>query len=469
LSRADFRTGDLGGAMLEYLGLFAGLALLIALALRGVNIVLASLLAALVVAVSNGLDPFTALARDYSTGPLGAFTFAGRFFLLFVTGAMFGRAMAESQAAASIATALAARLGAHRALWIVVLSCAVLTYGGVVLFVVLFAVLPLGFKLIEQTEIPPRLLAAAVALGVGTFTMTALPGTPSVQNVIAATALGTDLYAGAWLGVVGGTLMFLLGMWYLEWQRKRAGAVTVTANGNAAASSAGTLSGESPHWVRALVPIAVVLGTIVVPKLLLPAAGPDTLSLAGRIAELARAEPVAWPSFALVLGTLSCLVLFRSLRRAPMKLLGRGVDDAIMPLINTAAVIGFGGVVSQTQGFAAFVGFAASVELPPLLSLVFAVNVLAGIVGSASGGLQIFMTSLAPVFVQQDIPLELIHRIGTMASGGLDSLPHSGAVVALLTIMKLSHREAYRDIAVVTVVIPVLVTIVVVAAMQLLA
>jgi H+/gluconate symporter-like permease len=455
--------------MLEYLGLFAGLAILIVLALRGVNIVLASLLAALVVALSNELDPFAALARDYTSGPLGAFTFAGRFFLLFVTGAMFGRAMAESHAAASIATALAARLGAHRALWIVVLACAVLTYGGVVLFVVLFAVLPLGLKLIEQTAIPPRLLAAAVALGVGTFTMTALPGTPSVQNVIAASALGTDLYAGAWLGVIGGTLMFLLGMWYLEWQRERAGALPVEANDSVVTTSAQDLLGESPHWVRALIPIAIVLGTILVPKLLLPAASPDPVSLAARIAELARSEPVAWPSFALVLGTLSCLVLFPALWRAPMKLLGRGVDDAIVPLINTAAVIGFGGVVSQTQGFAAFVAFAAGVELPPLLSLVLAANVLAGIVGSSSGGLQIFMTTLAPVFAERGVPLELLHRIAAMASGGLDSLPHSGAVVALLTIMKLSHREAYRDIAVVTVLIPVLVTIIVVAWMQLFA
>jgi len=452
--------------MLEYLGLFAGLVLLIVLALRGINIVLASLLAALVVALSNGLDPFAALARDYSSGPLGAFTFAGRFFLLFVTGAIFGRAMAESHAAASIATALAKWLGAHRALWIVVLACGVLTYGGVVLFVVLFAVLPLGFKLIEQTAIPPRLLAAAMALGAGTFTMTALPGTPSVQNVIAATALGTDLYAGAWLGVIGGVLMFLLGMWYLEWQRMRAGAVIVAAE--PPAPSLDEVAGPRPHWLLAVLPIAIVLGTIVVPKLMLSFADPDPASLAGRITELARSEPVAWPSFALVLGTLSCLVLFGSLRRAPLTLLGKGVDDSIMPLINTAAVIGFGGVVSQTQGFAAFVAFVVNVDLPPLFSLLLATNLLAGIVGSASGGLQIFMTTLAPGFVEQGIPLELIHRIGAMASGGLDSLPHSGAVVALLTIMKLSHREAYRDIAVVTVAIPIVVTVVLVAAMQLL-
>jgi H+/gluconate symporter-like permease len=449
--------------MIEYLGLVLGLALLIALALRGNNIVVASLLAALVVAATNQLNPLTALTRDYSTGPLGAFTFAGRFFLLFVTGAIFGRAMAESHAATSIAAALAQKLGAHRALWIVVLACALLTYGGVVLFVVLFAILPLGAKLIERTHIPRRLLAAAIALGAGTFTMTALPGTPSVQNVISASALGTDLYAGTWLGVIGGAMMFGLGMWYLEWQRLRS-----TADGD---SRGERPSGEhnpdpGPHWARALIPIIVVLGTILAPKLINVMGVEDSVSLPGRIAEIGRTEPVAWPSLALVLGTLSCLVLFSTLRDAPMRLLGNGTDDAIMPLINTAAVIGFGGVVSQTSGFAAFVNAAAAVELPSLLSLVAAVNVLAGIVGSASGGLQIFMTTLAPTFVERGVPLELIHRIGTMASGGLDSLPHSGAVVALLTIMKLSHREAYRDIAIVTVLIPILVTLIVVAGLE---
>ncbi|MCU0975367.1 MAG: hypothetical protein MUC71_03530 [Steroidobacteraceae bacterium] len=443
--------------MIEYAGLLLGLALLIALALRGTNIILASLLASLVVAASNGLDLFETYTAHFTSGPLGAFTFAARFFILFVTGAIFGRAMAESGAAASIAEALARRLGAERALWIVVLACALLTYGGVVVFVVLFAVYPLGLRLIEQAGIPKRLLAAAIGLGAGTFTMTALPGTPSIHNVIAASALGTDLYAGAWLGLVGGALMLALGMAWLERERRRASVPPAQPVGAAVAGGE-----DRPHWALALVPIAVVLGLIVVPRLLAlgePAGG----SVAATLAALGRSQPVAWPSFALVAGSLACLALFPRLRIAPLVSFGRGTDEGLLPLINTAAVIGFGGVVAQTSGFASFAGAMLALDLPPVVSLFATVNVLAGIVGSSSGGLQIFMATLAPHYLELGIEPEVLHRIATMASGGLDSLPHCGTVVALFMIMGLKHREAYKDFAVVTVVVPLIATAAVIA------
>lgn len=443
--------------MIEYAGLLLGLGLLIVLALRGTNIILASLLASLVVAVSNGLDLFETYTAHFTSGPLGAFTFAARFFILFVTGAIFGRAMAESGAAASIAQALARRLGAERALWIVVLACALLTYGGVVVFVVLFAVYPLGLKLIERAGIPKRLLAAAIGLGAGTFTMTALPGTPSIHNVIAASALGTDLYAGAWLGLAGGALMLALGMAWLERERRRSSMPPEQPAGAVA-----TDGDDGPHWALALVPIVVVLGLILVPRLLALAA-PAEGTLGSTLAALGRSQPVAWPSFALVAGSLACLALFPRLRMAPLVSFGRGTDEGLLPLINTAAVVGFGGVVTQTAGFARFAEAVLALDLPPLVSLFAAVNVLAGIVGSASGGLQIFMATLAPHYLELGIEPEVLHRVATMASGGLDSLPHCGTVVALFMIMGLKHREAYRDFAVVTVVVPLVATAAVIA------
>jgi len=442
--------------LLQYGGLLLALALLIFLALRGANIIVASVISAAIVALTNGLNIFDALTEQFSAGPVGAFTFAGRFFLLFITGAIFGRAMADSQAAASIAQSLARRLGAHRALWIVVLATAVLTYGGVVVFVVLFAVYPLGLRLIEEARIPKRLLAAAIGLGAGTFTMTALPGTPSIHNVIAASSLGTDLYAGAGYGLVGAALMLGLGMWYLERERLKAGARTAV-EGEAALQPAVS---QGPHWSAALAPILVVLFIILLPRLIgwLVEAAPG--SLAARIAELGRTEPIAWPSLALVAGTLVCFLLFPGLRKSPMAVLGRGTDEGLLPLINTAAVIGFGSVVSQTEGFANFARLVTELELPPLLSLFAAVNVLAGIVGSASGGLQIFMTTLAPHFTAMGLEPGELHRIATMASGCLDSLPHSGTVVALFMIMKMTHREGYKDLGIVTVVMPLLATLI---------
>ncbi|MGW8367832.1 MAG: GntT/GntP/DsdX family permease, partial [Gammaproteobacteria bacterium] len=204
---------------MAYIGLIGGVALLIWLALRGINIIFAALLSSLVVVFTNDLPVAEALTEYFSFGPLGAFTFAGKFFLLFAAGAMFGRVMGESHAAASIALALSDRLGTHRALWITTLA-----YGGVVVFVVIFAIYPLGLKLFHQANIPKRLFCGALALGAGTFTLTSLPGTPSIHNVIASVALGTDLFAGGWYGLLGAVIMFALGMWYLEDQRIRAAA-----------------------------------------------------------------------------------------------------------------------------------------------------------------------------------------------------------------------------------------------------
>jgi len=442
----------------QYGGLILGLGLLIWMALRGVNIIAAAVISAAIVAFTNDLNLFDALTEQFSAGPVGAFTFAGRFFLLFVTGAVFGRAMADSHAASSIAQTLAGRLGAHRALWIVVLATALLTYGGVVVFVVLFAVYPLGMRLIEEARIPKRLLAAAIGLGAGTFTMTALPGTPSIHNVIAASALGTDLYAGAGLGLIGGTLMFGLGMWYLERQRLK---YALAESGQPAPESTARLAGtKGPHWTAALLPIFVVLFIILLPRLIGWLSEPAPGSLPARIAELGRTEPIAWPSLALVCGTILCLLLFPGLRKAPMAWIGRGTEEGLLPLINTAAVIGFGSVVSQTAGFANFARLVTELDLPPLLSLFAAVNVLAGIVGSASGGLQIFMTTMAPHFTELGIPPGELHRIATMASGCLDSLPHSGTVVALFMIMKMTHKEGYKDLGMVTVVVPLVATLI---------
>ena len=205
--------------MVEYLGLLSGVGLLIWLALRGVDIIFAALLCALVVILTCGLPLAEGLSEYFSFGPLGAFNFAGKFFLLFAAGAMFGRVMGESHAAASVALALIRRLGADRALWITVLTCALMTYGGVVIFVVIFAMYPLGLKLLQEADIPKRLFCGALALGAATFTLTALPGTPSIHNVISSVALGTDLFAGGWLGILGGLIMFGGGMWYLERER----------------------------------------------------------------------------------------------------------------------------------------------------------------------------------------------------------------------------------------------------------
>jgi len=446
---------------MENIGLLVALGVLMYLALKGVNIVLASLICAIIVAVTNDLSISDAIMKHYATGSLGLFSFAGKFFLLFICGAIFGRVMAESNAATSIALLFQQKLGHQHALWIVMCVCALLTYGGVVVFILIFTVYPLGLELIRTANIPKRLLCGAFVLGAGTFTMTALPGTPSIHNVISATALNTDLFAGGWLGIMGSACMIVMGMWYLERERKVA-----MANGEGFTPSNDeiiTAIGKDekvPHYGISLLPLTLVLITIMLPRLILQLDDSwlTDNSFIGRTLNFSQVQPIFWPSIALVFGTLLAVILFKPLRAKALQVIGRGTDDAIMPLINTAAVIGFGGVVVQTVGFQHFTSFVTSVDLPPLLSMFFSVSTASAIVGSASGGLQIFMSTQAEHYLAMGISPEVLHRMATIASGGLDSLPHSGAVIAILTVMRLTHKEAYKNIAVITIVIPIITT-----------
>jgi H+/gluconate symporter-like permease len=134
-----------------------------------------------------------------------------------------------------------------------------------------------------------------------------------------------------------------------------------------------------------------------------------------------------------------------------------------MPLMNTAAVIGFGGIVVHTTGFGAFTTVMLDSGLPPLMSLFASASMTSALVGSSSGGLQIFMETMAPQYLAMGIAPETLHRLAAIISGGFDSLPHCGAVVAMLTITGQTHKQAYRDIAVITVAIPVIAALVLIA------
>ncbi len=443
--------------MIGILGLLAGLALLIWMALRGINVIFAAVICSIVVIITNGMPFAQSLSDSFTFGDLGAFTFAGRFFLLFAAGAIFGRVMGESHAATSIALALVDKLGASRALWITVIACGLLTYGGVVVFVVIFAIYPLGLRLLKEADIPKRLLCGAVALGAGTFTLTALPGTPSIHNVIPTTVLGTDLFAGAWLGVIGGVIMFTLGMLYLERERKKA-----AANGEGFEPAAtdhipdlDSIAKDRPSAMLAMIPLILVIGTILAPRM----AGLLGIGTQSSVIAFANAQPVLWPSIALIMASVLAACLFPAIRRRPIAAISEGAQDAIMPLMATSTVIGFGGVVAKTGGFQAFIDVAANSNLPPLLSMTGAISVISGVTGSSSGGLQIFMSTMADKYLAMGIEPAELHRLVVMASGGFDSLPHCGAVIAMLTITGLTHKQAYKDIGMVTVVVPVIATL----------
>ena len=471
--------------MTGIVGILAALALLILLAYRGVSVLIAAPLAAIVAAVSAGA-PVLASLTQVMMPALGNFVI--QFLLLFLLGAIFGKLMEESGAARKLAEAMVARLGPANTIPAVVLACAVLTYGGVSLFVVAFAVAPLAAELFTRSRLPHALIPATIALGAFTFTMTALPGTPAIQNAIPMPFFGTTVFAAPGLGLIGAVVMLFFGLAWLAWRARHGRFADDPAPATAPdpalphrmremaqgegfdiaeARRDGTApAGLPPLWV-ALVPIiAVVALNAVFAALVLPAL--DTAYLADPrwgATDFTRVRGI-WAILMALAATIVLMILLNR-RRLPnlTESLGAGASAAALPALATAVLVGFGAVVASLPAFAlvrdAVLGIAPD---NPLISLSVAVNVLAGITGSASGGMSIALSTMGDTYLARataaGIDPAVLHRITAIATGGLDALPHNGAVVTLLTVCRLDHRQAYGDIFMVACAGPILALVV---------
>jgi H+/gluconate symporter-like permease len=424
------------------LGVMVAIALVIFLAYKGWGIIPASLLCSVLVVVTNQGEIATALGTNYADGFK---YFAGSFFLIFVLGSLFGKVMGDSGSASAFSYKLIDAFGAKRAVLVVILATAVLTYGGVNLFIVIFTVYPIALILFKAVDLPKRLIVASIALGAGTFTMTALPGSPAIQNLIPAQVLGTTPTASPVIGIVATLIIFLLGYLYIMGQAKKAqekGEHFVAGPRDNIENLSLEDKTKLPDWKLACFPMVLVIGLIFGLKSVL-----DSMSVV---------------SVALVSGILFCYAANWRRLENPMRTLNEGSVNSVVPLINTAAIVGFGFVVQNVAAFQSFVKFALGLSqtFNPLVSAAIAVNVVAGITGSASGGLTIFMKTMGAEYIAMGVNPEVLHRITAIASGGLDSLPHSGAVITLLMVMGVTHKEGYKDLGVVTLVVPIIALVV---------
>ncbi|QDU19085.1 GntP family permease [Urbifossiella limnaea] len=430
----------------------AALAFLTVVAYRGHSVVLFAPVAALgaVLLTDPRLVPpaFTGVYMERLAG------FLQLYLPVFVLGAVFGKVVELAGFSEAIVAAVLALVGPRRATLAVVLVCAVLTYGGVSLFVVVFAVYPFAAELYRRADIPKRQLPAAVALGAFSFTMDALPGTPQIQNLIPTAFFGTTAYAAPWLGVVGAAFILVAGLGYLDWRRRRARAAGEGYGAAPLNEPAPFDRGPLPHPMLAVLPLVLVgvlnrVLTAAIPAGYGPAAafGPATQDVS-KLAAIWAVEG------ALLVGIGSVFVLaWRPVTGRIAEGSRAAVGGALLAALNTASEYGFGAVVAALPGFRVIAGALASVP-GPLVNEAVTVTTLAGITGSASGGLSIALAALSDTFVANahaaGIPLEVCHRVAAMASGGMDTLPHNGAVITLLTVTGLTHRQAYADIFAIT-------------------
>ena len=443
---------------MSFLIALGALAFLMIAAYRGYSVILfapiAAMGAVLLTDPSAVAPVFTGVFMDKMVG------FLKLYFPVFVLGAIFGKLIELSGFSRAIVAAAIGLFGPERAIVSIVLVAALLTYGGVSLFVVVFAVYPFAAEMFRQGDIPKRLIPATIALGAFTFTMDALPGTPQIQNIIPTTFFKTDTWAAPVLGCLGALFILTLGFLYLEWRRRVA---------LAAGEGYGVEHTNEPviasddarvHPAIALLPLLVVgiankVLTLWIPHsygtsyeaALTPGGKPVTADV-GAIAAIWAVEG------ALLLGILSVLVLaWRAIRAQFAEGTKPAIAGALLASMNTASEYGFGAVIAALPGFLVIADALKAIP-DPLINEAITVTTLAGITGSASGGMSIALAAMADQFIAAanaaNIPLEVFHRVAAMASGGMDTLPHNGAVITLLAVTGLTHRQSYKDIFAIT-------------------
>jgi H+/gluconate symporter-like permease len=443
---------------MSFLIAVAALVLLMLVAYRGFSVILlapvAAMLAVLVTDPAAVPTMFTSVFMERMAG------FLKLYFPVFLLGAVFGKVIELSGFSQSIVTAVIGIVGPERAILSIVLVSAVLTYGGVSLFVAVFAVYPFAAEMFRQGRIPKRLIPGTIALGAFSFTMDAMPGSPQIQNIIPTTFFATTTWAAPILGLVGSAFILATGLSYLEWRRRLALAAGEdygkTHINEPEPSTTETL--VSP--AIAVLPLIVVFaGNRVLTSAIAAAYGDKAeVQLAGMaapvVADVSALTAIWAVQGALVAGIVTVLALaFRPLRARFAEGSKAAVSGALLASTNTASEYGFGAVIAALPGFLTIRDVLARIP-DPLVNEAITISTLAGITGSASGGLGIALAAMSKQFIAAaeaaHIPMEVLHRIAAMASGGMDTLPHNGAVITVLAVTGLTHRQSYGDILAVT-------------------
>jgi H+/gluconate symporter-like permease len=462
------------------LGILVGLALLIWFAFRGWSVLLLAPAAALVAALF-GNEPLLANWTQVFMG--SAARFLAQFFPIFLLGAVFGKLMDDSGSVSAVADFLTKTLGTRQAMLAVVIAGAVVTYGGVSLFVAFFVLVPMAQALFSAAAIPRRLIPAAIVLGTSTFTMSALPGTPSIQNAIPMPFFGTTPFAAPGLGVVASMIMFGFGLWWLrraervarfagegygtdmppsvnaaiddEVVRERA---TTAREFDPAEIKHGRHAEAAPSTVVAALPLVVVVTVNLLMSLfILPRLDFSFLANERWGSTSISALAGVWSVVVALAAAIATVILFNRARLLAIRQsMDAGANASVLPALSVASLVGFGAVIAALPAFAIVRNWVLAIEGGPLVSLAVATNVLAALTGSASGGLTIALDALGPTYMaiasQTGLNPALMHRVAVIGSGTLDILPHNGAVVTLLAICGLTHRDSYFDIVMVGIV-----------------
>ena len=358
------------------------------------------------------------------------------YFLVFFVGALFGAVYQHTGAAESISKTLAGLCKGKFVAPIIMTITGILTFGGVSGFVVFFVIYPIALNMFKEANLTRRLIPGAISAGCWTWSMYG-PGSPSIQNVIAMNSLGTPSTAALVPSVIAAVASYVLIFLWLEMRSRNFTKKGITFNDStlkfqlSPEEMAMDEDKDLPNFWIAMIPIIAILVSFNGFKLPV-----ETAVFLG----VALATILMWKRVGTINGWIAVF--------------NEGAANSGVSILNTAIVVGFGGVVKQTQGFTDLVEVLKTLNMPALVFVMITVAICAGACGSASGGMGVAFNALTDTYIALGANLEHVHRIAAIAAGTLDSLPHQGAQITLLGICKLTHGEAYFDIFVTQIVIP---------------
>ncbi|HEK9955540.1 TPA: GntP family permease [Streptococcus equi subsp. zooepidemicus] len=414
------------------IGVLLGIIAIVYFSLKEIHITIAAPMATILVVLLNSMPLVESLLGKEPNNYMGALGgYIMSYFAIFLLGSILAKLMEVSGATVSIAEFILKKVGyqnPYRILVAIFIISAILTYGGISLFVVMFAVLPLARSLFKKMDLAWNLIQVPLWLGIATFTMTILPGTPAIQNVIPIQYLNTSLTAALVPSILGSVGCIAFGLFYM----KRCLTKSLEVGENYATYTSQTNEDTAervlPSFVASILPLALLIAIAI------------TGSLLGD--EFVKKNIIY---VALLTGIISAIVLFNKYIDKKIATLSIGASGAVGPIFATASAVAFGSVVTAASGFGVFSDVILNIPGPPVISLTVLTSAMAAITGSSSGALGIVMPNFAQYYLDAGVSPEIIHRVAAVASNILTIVPQSGVFLTFLSLTGLSHKNGFKQ------------------------
>lgn len=441
---------------MDFLGIILSLLLLIILIYRGVSVLVVSPLMAMLAVLFCGDMPLIVAW----TGPLMSATakFIEHYFPVFLVGAVFGLLMSTSGCAKVIAALISKRLGSKHACVAVIAASFILVYGGVSVYVVVFAALPIAENIFAANRLPRRLIPAAIVAGA--MPAYAAPGAAQFINTIPIPIFGTTIYSGFISGMIATGFWIALSILYMRREVTKSLLTNEFNSPNDQRVVEDTDKRELPPFYLAILPILLVIVFNFILTIYF-----EQQSVKDYYTEFGGVQGIWAITISLSITLVIMLILLRKYFKQPIIDITKGAADSLLPIFNTAVQVGYGGVIKSLSAFMVIKIMLLSLMaiIPKLAVMALTAALIAGIVGSASGGTGIVMEVFGDEFLeigqQYNIANASMHRAIIFGANILGTLPHSGLIITLLLVCGLSHRETYKQIFIVSVAFPLLATL----------